>query len=89
METGDSLRGNLDLVLTQPPKNVPSRAGKVDFEHEVFTWEDIRDFVDVFSNVRALQGQRTHILGLASVRWWMLYAAGSKRRSSKRRADRG
>lgn len=60
MEKGDSLFRNVDLVLTDPPNNVQINAEKANSEHDLFTQEDIRDFIELFSEFMAL-GAHWHI----------------------------
>lgn len=69
METGDSLFGNGNLFLIDPTYNVRSKAGKTHSEHDVFSWDDIKDLVD-FGGRLWLLCSWAHILCLGSL-WWI------------------
>lgn len=60
METRGSLFGKGDLVFTDHPYNVRKKTVKATSKHEVFTGEDIKDFVVLYSEFMAL-GTCEHI----------------------------
>lgn len=51
IKTGESLLGYVDLVLTNPPCNIRSSAGKEKSENDLLHWEDIRGLVQLCSEV--------------------------------------
>lgn len=55
MEMRDSLLGKVDLILSDPPAILQSRAGEWNSKHDLFTWEDIRDLVEVGLEVMTLR----------------------------------
>lgn len=57
METEDKLFGNVHLFFTDSPYNVQRKAKKANFKHDLFSWEDIRDLVELCLKVMALCAQ--------------------------------
>lgn len=54
MEKGESLFGHVELFLTDALYNLPRKGGKMSSKHDVFPREDIRDLVDLCSEVMVL-----------------------------------
>lgn len=53
METGGNLLRTLELFLTDPAFSGRKKAGKVEFEHDIFPWEYTKDSVSLCSKVMA------------------------------------
>lgn len=67
-KTGDSLFRNEDLVLIDLLCNERSKAGILGPQHEVFTWEDVRDPVQLFSEALDLGPMDTYfVLGYSAI----------------------
>ena len=50
-ESGHSLKGNVNLILTDPPYNIRSSKNKNNSDHDVITKEDMKQCVNLFAKM--------------------------------------
>lgn len=90
MGIGDSLLGNVDLVLSDPLYNVRSNTGKANSEIDLFTLDDIRDSFERCTAFRALTAYGNRFCAWVQFgRWYQTLLRQKGKRPSDSLVDHG